>query len=209
MNVGQFLSTWHGTQFENKFLRVVCVGLTASVLMLVLSVMNTEETIVLIPPNLSTEARISKNSADAETKKAWGLYVAQLIGNVTPGNADFVAEVIEPLLHPNIYKSVRENLAYQIESLKLERVSLSFTPRSVAYEPDTDRVYINGSLTSQGLGDAKEKTNRTYEMEIDISQFRPLITFLDVYKGGIRTQNKKDQMKKQEDRAKELQEQQK
>lgn len=202
MNIGQFLETWRGTQFENKFLRIITVLLSASLLILVVSLVNREIPVILVPPEITEQVRISKNSADAETKKAWALYIAQLIGNVTPGNADFVAEVIEPLLHPRIYKSVRENLAYQIESLKLERVSLNFTPRAVAYEPDTDRVYVNGTLVSQGLGDARDQSVRTYELEIDIDNFRPMITFLDVYKGGMRTQAKKVQIKSAADRKK-------
>lgn len=206
MNLNNLLETWNGTQSENKFLRLVAGGLTIACMILTVSLVNKDQMVVLVPPNLKEEVQISKNSADAETKKAWGLYVAQLIGNVTPANADFVAEVIEPLLHPRIYKSVRENLAFQIESLKLERVSLTFTPRSVAYEPESDRVYVNGTLLSAGLGDAEERTNRTYEMEIDINSFRPLITFLDVYKGGIRDQRRKDQMEKAQIRQKELEE---
>lgn len=202
MNIANFLETWRGTQFENKFLRIITVLLSASLLILVVSFVNREIPVILVPPEITEQVRISKNSADAETKKAWALYVAQLIGNVTPGNADFVAEVIEPLLHPRIYKSVRENLAYQIESLKLERVSLNFTPRAVAYEPDTDRVYVNGTLISQGLGDARDQSVRTYELEIDIDNFRPMITFLDVYKGGMRTQAKKVQIQSAEDRKK-------
>jgi conjugal transfer pilus assembly protein TraE len=202
MNIAKFLETWRGTQFENKFLRIITVLLSASLLILVVSFVNREIPVILVPPEITEQVRISKNSADAETKKAWALYVAQLIGNVTPGNADFVAEVIEPLLHPRIYKSVRENLAYQIESLKLERVSLNFTPRAVAYEPDTDRVYVNGTLISQGLGDARDQSVRTYELEIDIDNFRPMITFLDVYKGGMRTQAKKVQIQSAEDRKK-------
>lgn len=199
MRLQNLLDTWGGTQAENRFLRVITAGLLVICLVLTFAYIGKGEVIVLVPPNLKEEVQISKNSADGETKKAWGLYVAQLIGNVTPANADFVAEVIEPLLHPRIYKSVRENLAFQIESLKMERVSLSFSPRRVAYEPSTDRVYVSGQLTSSGLGGAQEKNNRTYEMQIDVEGFRPLITFLDVYKGGIRDEKKKLQMQKAEE----------
>lgn len=200
MELKQLLNSWHGTQLENKWMRLLLLLLCVSNLLLVFFMATKTTPVILVPPNITEEVKISKNQADAETKKAWGLYVAQLIGNVTPGNADFVAEVIEPLLHPRIYKSVRENLAFQIESLKLERVSLSFTPRSVSYEPASDRVFVSGQLISAGMGDAEERSNRTYELEISIDRFRPMITYLDVYKGGVRTLDKKAQMRKVEER---------
>ncbi len=200
MELKKLLNTWQGTQQENRWMRALLFMLVGCNLLLVITLVGKETPVVLVPPNITDQVKISKNTADAETKKAWGLYVAQLIGNVTPGNADFVAEVIEPLLHPRIYKSVRENLAYQIESLKLERVSLSFTPRSVSYEPASDRVFVSGQLISAGMGDAEERSNRTYELQISIDRFRPMITFLDVYKGGVRTLAKKEQIRKNQER---------
>jgi conjugal transfer pilus assembly protein TraE len=200
MNISNFLQTWRGTNVENRVLRLVSLGLVVIGIILAQAYASKDTIVMLVPPHVDEKLEISKNMASEETKKAWGLYLAQLIGNVTPGSADFIAEAIEPLLSPAIYKSVRENLALQIEALKLEKVTLSFQPRAVAYEPESNRVYVNGTLVSSGLGDAQEKTNRTYEMEIKIENYRPVITFLDVYKGGMKDARKKAQISAAEER---------
>ena len=73
----------------------------------------------------------------------WGrrLFVATLLGNVTPGNADLiVVPGLEPLLAPSIASKVKLAIAEQLGALRREEVSLSFSPKAAIYEVSPRRM---------------------------------------------------------------------
>jgi hypothetical protein len=65
-------------------------------------------------------------------------------------HADFLKTAIEPLLAPEIYRTVLDAMTDQIKAIKMDRVAISFTPRHVAYETETNKVFVSGELKSQG-----------------------------------------------------------
>lgn len=188
--------TWDGIHLENKMVRYAVLILALSNLVLVFKYSDQAPSVVLVPPNLNAKTEIAQNKADSEYKKVWGLFVAQLLGNVTPGQAGFLVEAIDPLLHPSIYDSVRTSMAIQVDALKLERVTLTFAPNRVSYEPETDTVFVTGTLTSQGVSGPPDKKTRTYEMKFEVTKFRPALTFIDVYPGSPRTKDVKENLEK-------------
>jgi conjugal transfer pilus assembly protein TraE len=44
---------------------------------------------------------------------AWGLFMAQLLGNVTPGSTELILNALDPLLAPTIYQPVHDAVAEQ------------------------------------------------------------------------------------------------
>ena len=85
--------------------------------------------------------------------------MAELLGNVTPTNADFIGKAITPLLSAELYPSVMDALSEQVNALKIDRVATSFKPRQVTYEQATGKVFVTGELTTQGPN-AKADGNR-------------------------------------------------
>ena len=65
------------------------------------------------PPTLSETAEVSRNQATQPYLESWGLYLAELMGNVTPGNVSFIRVAIEPLLSPAVYQQVVDALEIQ------------------------------------------------------------------------------------------------
>jgi hypothetical protein len=63
---------------------------------------------------------------------------------------DFLKIAIEPLLAPEIYRTVLDAMTDQIKAIKMDRGAISFTPRHVAYEAETNKVFVSGELKSQG-----------------------------------------------------------
>lgn len=187
MKWSDFLKTWDGTEAENRFGRVVILGLIGICVITSVAAWRAERSIVLVPPTLTNEVNITRSKASGEYKEAWGLYLAELLGNVTPANADFLKQAIEPILAPSIYHMVLDAMNEQINAIKMDRVAIMFRPQQVLYEADTDKVFVFGELTSQGPNSRPDVRRRTYEFQISIKNYRPRLDYIDVYADEPRT----------------------
>lgn len=181
MRLSDFLKTWHGIEAENRFGRLVILGLLAIGVITSLAAWRTERSIVLVPPTLTHEVDITRSKASGEYKEAWGLYLAELLGNVTPATADFLKEAIEPILAPSIYRTVLDAMAEHIKAIQMDRVTISFRPRQVLFEEETNKVFVSGELTSQGPNSHPDVRRRTYEFVLSIKNYRPRLDYIDVY----------------------------
>jgi len=170
-----------GAQTEARWLRWFVFCLLGVNIMLAIGVFQTRTVVTIQPPGLDKEAQIAKNDANAAYKKAWGLFVANLLGNVKPGNADFVISTLTPLLAPDLYRSVVDSIQNQAVQIDRERVAASFTAQEILYNPQTNRVYVTGRQTSTGPGSDPVTRERTYELVLSIEDYKPMITSLDVY----------------------------
>ena len=93
MQWNKFLQTWEGTRAENRFNRLVILGLIVLVLVFG-SVALMKKTIVTVQPyTLTQEAWVTTNDASQNYKEAWGQFFAAEIGNVTPATVDFIKEI--------------------------------------------------------------------------------------------------------------------
>jgi conjugal transfer pilus assembly protein TraE len=88
----------------------------------------------------------------------------------------------------------------QAQDLRDNRISLRFELRSADYEPATDKVFAYGYRYATGSGTKEEqRTERTYEFEIDVRKYTPEITHIDTYPGKPRTQKMLRMMDRSED----------
>lgn len=195
MKLTQFLESWRIVQAENRLHRVLLIGLVVSNAISALAALRTERAVVLVPPNLSREVEITRNEASGELKESWGLYLAELLGNVTPATAEFIRNAIGPLLSADIYRSVMDAMAEQINALKMDRIAISFKPRQVFYEKESDKVFVSGELSSQGPNSKPDVRNRTYEFVLSIRNYRPRLDAIDVYADEPRTRERLEAMK--------------
>ncbi|QPK64071.1 TraE protein [Methylomonas sp. LL1] len=187
MRWSEFLQTWDGHEAENRFSRVIIIGLLVVCVITSLAAWRTERSIILVPPTLTQEVEVTRSQASSEFKESWGLFLAELLGNTTPANADFLKTAVEPLLAPDIYRSVLDAMSDQIKAIKMDRVAISFTPRHVDYEAETNKVFVSGELKSQGPSSKPDVKPRTYEFIIAIKNYRPRLEYIDVYPDSPRT----------------------
>ncbi len=189
-----FLQTWQGTQRENRWQRALIAGLVIANLLLAIAALSKDTVVAIQPPTLSTSAEISRNKATEPYLGSWGLYLAQLMGNVTPGNVSFIRIAIAPLLAPDAYQEVIATLEKQAAQIQEDKVTLKFQPRQVVYERQTGHVFVTGySLVSGPSGDETRQT-RTYEFDIDIEQYRPKLNWMTTYEGRARTQRVREKL---------------
>ena len=181
MNLVRFRQTWQRLVTENRFHRGILIALLATNLLTLSALLQAERTVVLVPPILESQVNVARASASQEVKEAWGLFVTELLGNVTPTNAPFLRRTLEPLLSPSLRRAVAGILDDQVEALQRDRVSVRFAPELVQYEADSDRVRVSGKQVITGPGADPQSRPRSYEVQVAFRNYRPLITHLDAY----------------------------
>ena len=189
MDLKKYLSTFHGLKTEAYFSRLVMTILLLLCLFLV-AVLASRPTIVTIQPwTLSEDAQVTRDDASRSYIEAWGFALAELIGNVTPGNVTFIGDRLKPLLDPRIYHKTLEGLEANAQGLMDDRVSMRFEPRRVIYEKSSGKVFVSGySFVRQGMSfETEKREERTYEFVIRIANYAPLIQSIDTYLGQAKT----------------------
>ncbi|WP_295445153.1 TraE/TraK family type IV conjugative transfer system protein [uncultured Thiodictyon sp.] len=186
MTLQRFLSTWDGVNRENRFNRLFILLLIAANIALAVTLIQTDRTVVLVPPTLEHEVTIGRNSASQEAKDVWALFVVELLGHVTPSNANFLITALDPLLAAAIRQEVLKVLDEQTTAIKRENVSLSFEPGAITHDPKNDNIYITGKHVTTGPGAQPVAIERTYVLRIIFQNYRPRVAYLDVYPGPAR-----------------------
>ena len=187
MELKQFLASWKGTRLENRLQRYLIAALLVANVALALAAFGRGEVVVLTPPEITRALKVARDQGDQNYSETWGLALAQLLGNVTPGNADFVKRAIAPVLAPSIYQDTMNALFQQVEQIKLDRVSTRLDPREVVYEPKTGKVFVTGYSVAAGPAGKEERDTRTYEFVIRVHNYQPLVTYIDTYRGAPHT----------------------
>lgn len=187
MKLDKFLNTWEGLQFEKRWHRIFTAILLLIVLLLSIKILLKETIVVFHPGTHDKGAWVTKNKASQSYKEAWGLCLAQLIGNVTPSSLEFIKERLQLLLSPKVYQEVMDELNMQAQHIKKDRLSLRFEPKSVEFETETGKVFVSGTSFENGIGGRDEyRSDRTYEFVITINNYGPVITSISTYKGSPR-----------------------
>ncbi|HIH2749848.1 TPA: TraE/TraK family type IV conjugative transfer system protein [Burkholderia lata] len=191
MKLFDMSSSWEGAQ---KFASTMMISNVILSVLLACSVfvnLSTHETTRLVPPYLDKVVTVGWNTADQSYLEGIGLYVADLVGNVTPRNADFVADRLSQILTPRIYKQAREQILTLANDpvFKSNGGSIRFDPTKIESEKETQKVFIIGQMVSSQIG---SRTSRSVviEMKIFMRDGRPWVDSLDHYDGTVpRTQD--------------------
>lgn len=174
---------WGELRFENVIGRVTIPLLALGLVIAITAVVNQKPVVTVLPPNMTETAEIAHNDANEATKKAYGLYVVQMMGNVHPGTVDFLVTTMEDVLHPSIYHEVKDGIMDQVNLIQQEDLAISFEPRTVDYWEDTNRVVIHGNRVTEGRGQENMMERVTYEIKVGVSNYLPQVTYVDVYEG--------------------------
>ena len=183
MKLAAFSKSWAQAVRENATKNMMLTVLILTNAIAVVGWFRTEKTIVLVPPQHDERMEVSLSKASQGYKTAWGLSVAMLAGNVTPGTADFVLQSLGDMLSPSAYRAVAADLAAQIADIKRDSITVSFEPREIRFISTTGTVFVSGQFSSQGVSGQPIKAIRTYEMVVDIKFGRPWITQFRPYEG--------------------------
>ena len=183
MKMGEFIRTWEGSLAENKWNRVANIILVSALLLLAILLINKDKIVVIQPANMHETGWVSKTQASRSYKESWGFALAQLIGNVTPGNVDFVKDRLIPMLSPVVYAEVIDSLEMQAQAIKDDRITMRFEPMLVDYEEATDKVFVYGMSYIKGSTGSEKRNERSYEYRFKFENYSPLLVDLNTYEG--------------------------
>ncbi len=191
MNFTKYIGTFQGLKTEGRFLRLTTAVLACTTCFLVVTLASRPTIVTVTPWTLSEDAQVTRNDASRSYIESWGFALAELLGNVTPANVDFISSRISPLLSPRIYHATLEGLMANAKQLQEERITMRFEPRRVTYEKTSGKVFVNGySFVRMGAAfETERKEERTYEFGIRIANYAPMIVSIDTYQGAARTQS--------------------
>ena len=197
MKLDQYFNTLKGALQENKLTRYVMVGLAFSNAVLAMALFGKNETIVMVPPTLTGEAKLSNNKANASLKESWAAYVVMQLANVTPRTADFVGEQVGKFMSPLAYSGFMQSLAEQTSRIKEDNITIQFSPTHVFYVEEKDIVVISGEYAIRGMRSSEKRSLRTYEVGISISNYQVRIASLNAYEGPWKPMREEEERQKQ------------
>lgn len=139
-----------------------------------------KDTIVINNLNESCqESMISSSWMNEGNHKRLGVYLAGMLGNITPDSAGFVENSVLPFAAPEIYQRVNDLIALQTASLVEDEVTMSFNAEKVFVEDGI--TFVSGKGEMKGLNDQPKKYVRTYEFFFEVNNYTPTFTYIDVY----------------------------
>lgn len=183
MNFKHWLETRDGALKENKLTRPVILLQSVAIVALVVGLVNKSTTVVLVPPTLEERSEIGASTASDQTKIAWGMYLAGLLGNITPSSSKALSELIKPHLSASLYTSTIEAIEKQADEIQAEQLSLSFAPKIARMDPKSKNVIVTGDLTIRGLRGQVRSELRTYVMGFKVRNYNVVLDYLDVQDG--------------------------
>lgn len=183
MNLERLRNSIKLVEIENQWGRAIMALLVIVILILALKLHSQETPVVIIPPGMNEEGQVMATAASESFHAAWSHHLAQTLGNVSPGNANFVRSAVEPLLGSEIYDQTMIIIERQLDAIERDRVAYSFEPREVLFDRETRTTHVVGRhYTHKGAGET-DRENRTFEFQWDFSDYRPILRFVDTFEG--------------------------
>ncbi len=202
MNLKNWRQSYRSLKTEAGLTRVALAGCSVALALLSFNAISKSTTVVIQPFGMQKVGWVSENNASQSYKEAWGLSLAELLGNVSPGNLEFVKKRITPLLPANVYEKAITQMNAEVIMMRKNRVTTLFDVREVVYERSTDKVFVYGNYTRSSPSVKPKKEKRTYEFRIDMENYLPQIVHMDTYADEPHTEEKLEQIRKQEKEAK-------
>ncbi|EWY36152.1 traE [Skermanella stibiiresistens SB22] len=187
MRTADFKKLWDATAAEARWQRLTIGGLVLAVLVLAIMAATKREVVVVVPAELDARVEIGDTFASPDYLLAWGLFIAQVLGNVGPASAEAVRQAIEPVLDPAIKDDALGVLERQLLQIQDERISLRFELRKGTYEPQTGKVFVQGYSIARGVAGTERREERTFEFVFAVRHHRPFVTGIATYAGRPRT----------------------
>ena len=188
MRLELFKKDYEGLLRNNRAFLMVIGVLAVVVLMQQWAIVTEKTRTVLVPPYIDKAVKIGYASADADYYEAWGLYVSELMGNLTPGDAPFVEKAMGKLFSSVSYEGVKSRIAQSAAEEANADATFAFEAKSVIWQGQTGTVFVHGMLRQvNGPGRTISATPYTFSMRVHIAAGRPVLDDFHSYVGSPHT----------------------
>lgn len=167
------------------------LALAIAVVCLTYGMLSKDETVVVVPPTFTEEITFVGNQASEAYKTGWGLFVANLAGNISERNSTFVADTLRKMFKAKDADNFERQLTAQVQALKVRGVRENFTPLDLIYNSEVDTVWVYGDKKTVSVRSGASTTQKwTYEVRIIASSGMPKITHFTQYEGAPNTRKR-------------------
>lgn len=104
---------------------------------------------VSVPPTLEKSFWVTRDQASQEWIEQMGLFVTQLMLNVTPASVQYQGRMVLDMVSPQAHGAIKKQI--DVNALRIQRSSIStfFTPRETIFDKENPRrVALKGDLTT-------------------------------------------------------------
>jgi conjugal transfer pilus assembly protein TraE len=187
MNLAAFSLTYTSQHRLLMALFAVLAVMTVALASMGVALVRREQIVVVVPPVVDEELAVGRHSGDLAYKRAWAMFVAETLGDITPANLTFMRDVMERFVDASIYREAMDRLEGELDKVRRDQLAISFEPHRVLYEEERDRVFVHGVSTMRSPLGGEVRAARTFEMAIGVVNYHPRLTFLTTYDGPPRT----------------------
>ncbi|MTJ94328.1 MAG: hypothetical protein F8N36_15930 [Desulfovibrio sp.] len=202
MNLFGFKKTLNNAVSSDRRKTFLLAAMVASNLMLVLYTIFKSEIVILQPPELFETAKITKKNATQNYYTTWALAIAELVGNASPSNIEFVKDQIQMLATSDLYASISAGIDKEVQKIKDDQVAQRFEARGVSFEPETDKLFVYGKLIGIGIMGNEASHEFTYEIRLAINFYRVKLIAMRGYSGRPMTLDRMQEKEATEERLK-------
>jgi conjugal transfer pilus assembly protein TraE len=128
-------------------LLVLFIGLTV-LLAIALAVRSDNVRTVVVPPVVSKSFWVEEGSVSPEYLEQMALFLAQLVYNVTPTNAEYNTRLLLNHAAPGLYGALRQQGEATARRLRADNATTLFGVRAVTHDPKGLRVALHGLLST-------------------------------------------------------------
>lgn len=158
-------------------------------LFLVFRVVNQDVISTTVPPNFSEEIKFIGKQAGSTYKKQWGIFVADLLGNVNVRNKEIVLDTLKPMLSPRDYEGLDAQITAHVNALDIRDQIQNFDAIDIYYDRKFDKVIVYGEREIIDRKKVTRAENRrpirwTYELELGSRNGQPRMKSVNQYEGA-------------------------
>ena len=191
MKTPVLFQNWQATIKIAFLLAAALVLSLASNAFLSFKLMRSMERLVLIPGGATETMSVGRDSASRAYLEAWAIYITNMLGAVTPSNAQSIADFLGKHIDQPIWHAVRAQILSVVEDPQYNRQNAfnMFVAKRVLYEPDSKKTFVEGSLSTLSYRNVGQAVSipATYELILEIRNGLPVVVSLDSYAGVPRT----------------------
>lgn len=179
--------TWRGMTLRQWGMQLVIIFQIAVIGILSYSLSQAERTIVFAPALADQETFVTKSRASVEYWENFSLMTAHLLGNVQPGNIDFVIQRLREIVAPEAYRQVVDVAIAEFEQIDRQSMSLHFETQRILYDEPLDTYFVVGRQHVILASGRRRTQNLVYEFRWRLENYRPRLLHIDTYTGEPRT----------------------
>ncbi len=145
MRYDKWIRDWKTALAENFFLRTSLLLLLVG-LILNASVFRRKTIVVVSPPQTTKQYWVAEDQASPTYMRQMAVFFSTLAGNISPGNAQYVADTIASYVVSNQYTTVHQDLTSQAEYIKQNNVTQSFYPLATKVDQAANSAAVEGTV---------------------------------------------------------------